>query len=157
MHVGVAGGNLDILMTFPTRSAILQVSVVAPTVLGVSQENNMSDKAGSPFESIESAHEFVTLLAATVGEAKRDVEADVQRESGVDSPRRLEALRTALYSMEKLEQHMNQSRRILNDLRSLRRLLFDERSARAISKSLPAGVIDRRDVTDTKIASNANR
>jgi len=93
----------------------------------------MSDKAGSPFDSIESAHEFVTLLAATVGEAKREVEADVQRETGLDSPRRLEALRTALYSMEKLELHMNKSRRILNDLRSLRRLLFDERSASAKS------------------------
>ena len=93
----------------------------------------MSDKAGSPFDSIESAHEFVTLLAATVGEAKREVEADVQRETGLDSPRRLEALRTALYSMEKLELHMNKSRRILNDLSSLRRLLFDERSASAKS------------------------
>jgi hypothetical protein len=88
----------------------------------------MSYKAGSPFESIESAHEFVTLLSETVREAKKEVAADVQRESSSDFPRRLDALRTALYSMEKLELHMNQSRRILNDLRSLRRLLFDERS-----------------------------
>ena len=56
----------------------------------------MSDKAGSPFDSIESAHEFVTLLAETVREAKRDIEADVQRESSAEFPRRLEALRTAL-------------------------------------------------------------
>src|SRR5260370_1338944 len=82
----------------------------------------MTYKTGSAFDSIESAHEFVTLLAATVGEAKREVEADIQRESTAESPRRLDALRTALYSMEKLELHMNQSRRILNDLRSLRRL-----------------------------------
>ncbi len=90
----------------------------------------MTYKTGSAFDSIESAHEFVTLLAATVGEAKREVEADIQRESTAESPRRLDALRTALYSMEKLELHMNQSRRILNDLRSLRRLLFEERSAK---------------------------
>jgi hypothetical protein len=90
----------------------------------------MTYKAGSPFESIESAHEFVALLAETVREAKRDVEADVQRESASESPRRLDALRTTLYSMEKLEQHMNQSRRILNDLRSLRRLLFEERTVK---------------------------
>jgi hypothetical protein len=89
----------------------------------------MSYRAGSPFDSIESAHEFVTLLAETVCEAKRDIEADVQRESSAEFPRRLDALRTALYSMEKLELQMNKSRRILNDLRSLRRLLFDERSA----------------------------
>src|SRR6202167_5715408 len=90
----------------------------------------MSFKSASPFDSIESAHEFVALLAETVREAKKDVEADIQRESNGDSPRHLDALRTALYSMEKLEQHMNKSRRILNDLRSLRRLLFEERATK---------------------------
>jgi hypothetical protein len=90
----------------------------------------MSFKSGSPFDSIESAHEFVALLAETVCDAKRDVEADIQRESDSGAPRHLDALRTTLYSMEKLELHMNKSRRILNDLRSLRRLLFDERAAK---------------------------
>src|SRR5579863_213525 len=90
----------------------------------------MSDLNGSPFDSIESAHEFVALLAETVRQAKQDVEADVQREASAGSPRHLDALRTALYSMEKLEQHMNKSRRILNDLRSLRRLLFEERATK---------------------------
>lgn len=89
----------------------------------------MTHKTESSFDSIESAHEFVALLAETVREAKREVEADIQRESTSDSPRHLEALRTTLYSMEKLELHMNKSRRILNDLRSLRRLLFHERTA----------------------------
>jgi hypothetical protein len=90
----------------------------------------MSDQNGSPFDSIESAHEFVALLAETVRQAKQDVEADVQRESSSGAPRHLDALRTALYSMEKLELHMNKSRRILNDLRSLRRLLFEERATK---------------------------
>jgi hypothetical protein len=93
----------------------------------------MSFKSGSPFDSIESAREFVTLLAETVRDAKRDVEADIQRESDSGSPRHLDALRTTLYSMEKLELHMNKSRRILNDLRSLRRLLFEERTANPTS------------------------
>jgi hypothetical protein len=97
----------------------------------------MPYKSASPFDSIESAHEFLALLAETVREAKRDVEADVQRETSSEFPRRLEALRTALYSMEKLEVHMNKSRRILNDLRSLRRLLFDERTAKPKSLPLP--------------------
>jgi hypothetical protein len=99
----------------------------------------MTYKSGSPFDSIESAHEFVALLAETVHEAKRDVAADVQRESTAQFPRRLDALRTALYSMEKLELHMNQSRRILNDLRSLRRLLFEERTAKPVS--VPAEIV----------------
>ena len=81
------------------------------------------------FDSIESAHEFVGLLTEAVVEAKRDIEADVQRESGSRFPRRLEALRLALYNVEKLEFHMNKSRLILNDLRSLRRLLFEERTS----------------------------
>ncbi len=79
----------------------------------------------------------------------RDVEADLQRESGSEFPRRLEALRTALYSMEKLEMHMSKSRRILNDLRSLRRLLFDERSPN------PASIPDQE--TEPPIAPSPDR
>lgn len=81
----------------------------------------MQDK----FESLESAHDFVALLAETVAEAKRELEADVQRESSVS--RRQDALRIALYSLSKLELHVNRTSRILNDLRTLRRLLFEER------------------------------
>jgi hypothetical protein len=103
----------------------------------------MDDKTRSPFDRIESAHEFVALLAETVREAKQDVEADVQRESTSQPSRHLDALRTALYSMEKLELHMNQSRRILNDLRSLRRLLFEERTAQP--KPLPDAKITNRE------------
>jgi hypothetical protein len=91
----------------------------------------MNREPGSPFESIESAHEFVALLADALAEAKRDITADVQREANSQFPRRLEALRITLYSLEKLEIHMNSSRRILNDLRSIRRLLFQERTAGA--------------------------
>ena len=78
------------------------------------------------FESLESAHDFVALLAETVAETKRDLEADVQRESSVS--RRRDALQIALYSLSKLELHVNRTSRILNDLRSLRRLLFEERA-----------------------------
>jgi uncharacterized membrane protein YccC len=91
----------------------------------------MKTEPGTPFESIESAHEFVSLLADAVQDAKQEVAADVQREANAESRRRLEALRLTLYTLEKLEFHMNSSRRILNDLRSIRRLLFQERSASA--------------------------
>jgi len=43
--------------------------------------------------------------------------------------------------MEKLEMHMNKSRRILNDLRSLRRLLFEERMAE------PKSIVDGKTQT----------
>lgn len=78
------------------------------------------------FESLESAHDFVALLAETVADAKRELEADVQREAS--SSRRQDALRIALYSVSKLELHVNRTSRILNDLRTLRRLLFEERA-----------------------------
>ena len=78
------------------------------------------------FESLESAHNFVALLAESVGETKRELELDVQREP--ITSRRLDALRVALYNLDKLELHINRTSRILNDLRSLRRLLFEERT-----------------------------
>ncbi len=89
----------------------------------------MKDVAGNPFESIESAHNFVRLLAEAVAESRNEVVADVEREQQRDgaSSRRLKALQMAAYTLEKLEMHLSKSRRILNDLRSLRRLLLEER------------------------------
>jgi hypothetical protein len=89
----------------------------------------MDLSADSPFETIESAQKFLELLSETVVEAKRDLSADVQREFVRGTSRRLDALRIALYNLEKLDVHMRQSNRILNDLRMVRRLLFQERSA----------------------------
>jgi hypothetical protein len=92
----------------------------------------MNCEPGSPFDSIESAHGFVVLLGEVVADSKRDIEADVKRESNANASRRLEALQLALYNLDKLEQHIHKSCRILNDLRSIRRLLFEERGARPV-------------------------
>jgi len=81
-----------------------------------------------PFDSVESAHGFVNLLAQVVLETRHDIEADVQRETNSNLPRRLEALQLTVYKMQTLEFHLKKSRCILNDLRSLRRLLFGERT-----------------------------
>lgn len=82
-----------------------------------------------PFESIESAHDFLGLFCDAVVEAKQAIDANLQAESNADTPRRMDALRLALYKLEKLEFYFHKSVRILNDLRSLRRLLFEERAA----------------------------
>jgi hypothetical protein len=95
----------------------------------------MNHASGSPFDSIESAHDFVSLFSDSVAEAKREIDSDIQRELTSNTPRRLDALRLAAYNLEKLEVHLNKSRRILNDLRSLRRLLFEERAAAHASAS----------------------
>jgi|SRR5271165_346807 len=85
----------------------------------------------NPFGSIEDAHDFMTLMAQTVFETKLEIEADVQRESSSNYPRRAEALKLTLYTLSRLEFHMQRSQRILNDLRTLRRLLFEERAVSA--------------------------
>ena len=90
-------------------------------------ENGSMKSSIDPFETIESAQKFVTLLAEAASQARQELAMDVQRESSLRESRRLDALRIALYSVDKLEAHMNRSGRILNDLRTLRRLLFQER------------------------------
>ena len=99
----------------------------------------MERQSEQPFDSIESAYDFFRILSDAVAEAKCELEGQIQRESSSKSSRRLDALRIAAYSVEKLVLHINHSRRILNDLRSLRRLLFEERAAsKAAMASKPA-------------------
>ena len=85
-----------------------------------------------PFESIESAQEFMELLLATIGETVTDVEQDRQDALTEDEARRVEALDLALYKLKLLDGHVQKSKRILNDLRTLRRLLFSERTMSAM-------------------------
>jgi len=87
----------------------------------------MGQHCETPFDGIESAHEFLGLLCGCVAEAKDEIEMHTAREISNPS-RRLDALRIASYKLEKLQEHLNRSGRILNDLRSLRRLLFQERT-----------------------------
>jgi hypothetical protein len=50
-------------------------------------------------------------------------------------------LRIALYNLEKLELHLNRSNRILNDLRTLRRMLLEERTMAGRSESRPVASV----------------
>jgi hypothetical protein len=86
----------------------------------------MSEHSEAPFDSIENSHEYVSLLAEAVALALSEVEADLARSDM--GGRREEALRLVTFKLNKLLSHMTASRRILNDLRSLRRVLFEERS-----------------------------
>lgn len=89
----------------------------------------------TPFDSLENAHEYVRLLAEAIAEARGDIESDIAKAVESKSERRLQALRLVQYKLEKLEQYLRSSSRTLNDLRTLRRLLLEERSDAA---SLPA-------------------
>ena len=87
----------------------------------------MSHKAETPFDNIEGSHEYVRMLAEAVNEARRDVEEEVAAAEHDRADRRKEALLLVSYNLAKLNLHITSSRRILNDLRSLRRLLLAER------------------------------
>ena len=87
----------------------------------------MSYESGTPFDSIESAQQFVDLLAEAVEEARQEVEADVTAAAGAEAERRKQALQLVSYNLAKLSMHLATSRRIFNDLRNLRRLLLQER------------------------------
>ncbi len=87
----------------------------------------MSKKSASPFDTIESAHSFVQFLASTLAETKKEVSADIELETDGDVNRRRDALLVAMYNLERLEYHLTRSTRLLNDLRSIRRLLLEER------------------------------
>jgi hypothetical protein len=85
--------------------------------------------AARPFESIESAHEFIALLEDSIQDAMRDVTHHAHAATENNDDRRAQALTLALYKMGQLTSHVHKSRRILNDLRTIRRLLFNEREA----------------------------
>ena len=87
----------------------------------------MSYEAETPFDSIEGSHEYVAMLAESLSEARRDVEAEVAAAERDGAERRKQALLLVAYNLAKLHLHITTSRRILNDLRSLRRLLLAER------------------------------
>jgi hypothetical protein len=81
----------------------------------------------TPFDSIESAQQFVELLIEAIDESRRDVDADIALSGRNGSKRGKQALQLVSAKLAKLSQHMTTSRRILNHLRTLRRLLLEER------------------------------
>ena len=82
-----------------------------------------------PFDTIESAQDFMQLLEDSTLEALRDVERDFAAATAAGEERRIQALSIAVYKINKLAEHVHKSGRILNDLRTLRRLLYGERQA----------------------------
>jgi hypothetical protein len=80
-----------------------------------------------PFDSIESAHEFMDVLAQTVVSAMQDLHRDHQIAVKQGHDRRARALELALFKARTLNCYVYKSRRTLNDLRTIRRLILNER------------------------------
>lgn len=85
----------------------------------------------NPFDSLESTHEYIRLLEESLAEARRSVEEDTAVAGAEAAERRLHALQLVLFKLDALEKHMQASRRIVNDLRMLRRMLLSERDSTA--------------------------
>lgn len=89
----------------------------------------------TPFDSVESAREYVRLLVEVIAEARQEIAADVGGAEQAGLKRRLEALRLVQFKLDKLEQNLRSSSRLLNDLRTLRRLLLEERAEAAAASA----------------------
>jgi hypothetical protein len=89
----------------------------------------MSYQSETPFDNIESALEYVDQLLGATREAQNEIEMEMVRAANPEMARRKQALQLVNFKLEKLATHIVASRRILNDLRMLRRLLLEERRA----------------------------
>ena len=82
----------------------------------------------TPFDTVESAYEFVSLLRESLDEAYAEILDDTQTAVQAGADRRVHALRLVDHKLHQLRQHMLASLVLLNDLRTLRRLLLRERA-----------------------------
>ncbi len=90
-------------------------------------EDRLAYQSETPFDSIESSHEYVVMLAEAIAEAMAEIDVDMKLAESERADRRKEALQLVSFNLSKLNSHITSSRRILNDLRTLRRLLLEER------------------------------
>ncbi|HEX2334828.1 MAG TPA: hypothetical protein VHI32_16835 [Burkholderiales bacterium] len=81
----------------------------------------------TPFDSIEDSLEYIGLLREAIETSKKAVDAQAVAAQAEGAQRRLEALQLVAYKLDRLAWHTDGSRRILNDLRILRRLLLGGR------------------------------
>jgi hypothetical protein len=78
----------------------------------------------TPFDNVEGAHEYVSLLLETVRQARGEVVLDLEQAQAGGAARQVEALQLVAWKLDRLDAQLLASRRLLNDLRRLRRLLL---------------------------------
>lgn len=89
----------------------------------------MPYESETPFDDIESAREYIDQLLAAAREAQDEIETEILRAGDPRLARRQQALQLVKYKLAQLTSHIGASRRILNDLTKLRRLLLDGNQA----------------------------
>ena len=114
-----------------------------PTLLQPSSMPQVEDaprlkRRASPFDTIESGQEFIAIFEAAIADTVIDVKTDLTTASLEEAGRRVEALRLVLHKLERLSSDVAHSRRLLNDLRTLRRMLLSERPVRLSQQRKPS-------------------
>ena len=89
--------------------------------------NMIAQEIEQPFESIESAHDYMNILASTILEVMGELKRDRDQALRDGETRRAQAVDLAIFKLKMLSCYVFKSRRALNDLRILRRLILNER------------------------------
>jgi hypothetical protein len=85
------------------------------------------DVIEQPFDSIESTQEYMNILAETILEVTKELHRDHELALQAGLERRTKAIELAMFKLKMLGCYVHKSRRTLNDLRTLRRLILNER------------------------------
>jgi len=93
------------------------------------------------FASIEGTARYLADLLQAVNEANEDLKAEAVLAASTGAERREQAIQLASYKLSQLKNHLTTSHRLLNDLRTIRRLLFAERvlAAPAVASAKASG------------------
>jgi hypothetical protein len=88
----------------------------------------MTEPIDQTFDSIESAQDFMQVLAETIFDAMKELNEEQRAAAKGGAERRAKAIELALFKLKMLTCYVQKSRRTLNDLRMLRRLILNERA-----------------------------
>ncbi len=90
----------------------------------------------TPFENIEGALEYVGYLLEACREAELHVDAEIASLTEPQVARKKQAFQLVKYKLGQLDAHVVSSKRLLHDLRKLRRVILEEREARVAAASV---------------------
>lgn len=96
----------------------------------------MPDELAGPFDSIESALEFMVVLEKVIADASDELQEKLDEAT---TERYTNGLNLALYKIKQLSSHVQKSRRILNDLTLIRGVLVGDGIARSEATAAQSG------------------
>jgi len=107
-----------------SAKAVTQREKQSVTVVSVEP---LALEGATPFNSIESALEYVEFLKEAAEEARGQMDAEIAKAEEPRLARRREALLLVSYKLAQLGTHVGHSERLLKDLRKLRRLILEDK------------------------------